>query len=250
MWYQSDIGLHRKSNQDRFLIDQKYHLYTLADGMGGHKGGDIAASIAVKTVRDITIDSYNNKAGVEYKELLKNIFNEASKTVFEKGRAEKHLQGMGTTLVVALYRDDMLYIGHVGDSRAYLLSKASCGTSGMWQITEDHSLINQYIQSGRLQEKDSHKFTHKNILTRSIGFEKQVKCDVVSKKLGKEDSILICSDGLTNMVSDEEIYKTYLSEPSEKLVPTLIDKAKEAGGLDNITILFIEPSSQSKYLDK
>ena len=240
VWCQTDIGLHRKTNQDRFLIDHKYHLYTLADGMGGHSGGDIAASIAVQTVRDVTVSSYNQSKGVDPKDLMTKIFNTASKKVYDQSKEQPNLNGMGTTLVVALYRDDMLYIGHVGDSRTYLFSKSSCQTVGMWQITEDHSLVNERIRAGLLKKKDIPHFVHKNVLTRNIGFQDHVDCDIISKRLGKEDSILICSDGLTNMISDIEIYKTYLSEPPGALVSTLIDKAKEAGGLDNITILFIK----------
>ena len=151
---------------------------------------------------------------------------------------------MGTTLVVALYRDEKLYIGHVGDSRAYLLSKTSCGKGGMWQITEDHSLINQQIQAGLFKDKDPKLHLHKNVLTRSIGFQDKVQCDIVLKKIEKNDTILICSDGLTNMVSDEDIYQTYLKQPQKKLIPTLIKKANDAGGIDNTTILVIKAKQE------
>ena len=158
VWFQTDIGFHRKNNQDRFLIDHKHHLYTLADGMGGHSGGDTAASIAVQTVRDVVVSSYNQSAGVDPKELITKIFNIATQKIFKMSQEQQKLKGMGTTLVVAIYRDEKLYIGHVGDSRAYLLSKASCGTSGMWQITDDHSLINERIKAGLLKEKDRCNF--------------------------------------------------------------------------------------------
>ncbi len=238
-WGQTDIGCHRKSNQDRFLIDQKHLLYILADGMGGHHGGDVAAEIAVNTVREVTIKYYNEAKGVDYKILMTDIFNAASRKVYEKSKEKKELSRMGTTLVVALYRDEKLYIGHVGDSRAYLISKTTCGKTGMWQMTEDHSLINQQIQAGLITPKDKNLHIHKNVLTRSIGFQDQVNCDVVVKKIKKNDNILICSDGLTNMVSDEDIYQTYLQQPQEQLVPKLIKMAKDAGGLDNITIVLL-----------
>lgn len=239
-WCQTDIGLHRKSNQDRFLIDHEHSLYAIADGMGGHQGGDIAATIAIQTVKDITIEYYNKAIGVDNKQLMSEIFSAASKKVFEKSREKKELRRMGTTLVVAIYRDEKLYIGHVGDSRVYLLSRASCGKGGMWQITEDHSLVNQQIQTGLFKDKDPRLKIHKNVLTRSIGFQKHVECDIVLKKVEENDTLLMCSDGLTNMISDEDIYQTYLKQPQEKLIPTLIEKAKDAGGLDNITILVIK----------
>ena len=245
-WSGTDIGLHRKSNQDRFLIDQKYSVYALADGMGGHQGGDIAATIAVEAVKDITIEYYNKVKGADHKQLMNDIFDVASKRVFEKSREQEELNKMGTTLVVALYRDKRLYIGHVGDSRAYLLSKTSCDKEGMWQITEDHSLANQQVQAGLLADEDVASHPHKNVLTRSIGFQDHVQCDITLKKIQSNDSILMCSDGLTNMVSDKEIYETYLEQPEEKIVPTLIQKAKDAGGLDNITILLLKAYEDEK----
>ena len=245
-WCKTDVGLHRKNNQDRFLIDQKYSLYALADGMGGHQGGDIAATIAIQAVRDLTIEYYNKVTGSDHKKLMTDIFNLASRRVFEKSKEKKELNKMGTTLVVALYRDEKLYIGHVGDSRAYLLSKTSCNKGSMWQITEDHSLVNQQFQAGLLKDQDISNHPHKNILTRSIGFQNYAQCDIVLKKINLNDNILICSDGLTNMVSDKEIYETYLEQPEGKLVPTLIQKAKDAGGLDNITVLLLKAKEGEK----
>ena len=245
-WYETDIGLHRKSNQDRFLIDQKHSLYALADGMGGHQGGDIAATIAVQAVRDITVEYYNKVKGVDHKQFMIDMFNLASKRVFEKSKKKKELSKMGTTLVVALYRDQKLYIGHVGDSRAYLLSKTSCDKGGMWQITDDHSLANQQMQAGLLTAQEVADHPHKNILTRSIGFQDHVQCDIVLKKIQPNDNILMCSDGLTNMVSDKEIYEIYLEQPEEKLLPTLIQKAKDAGGFDNITVLLLKAKEDEK----
>ena len=245
-WCETDVGLHRKSNQDRFLIDQEHSVYALADGMGGHQGGDIAATIAVEAVRDMAIEYYNKVKGVDHKQLINDIFNLASKRVFEKSREQQELSKMGTTLVVALYRDEKLYVGHVGDSRAYLLSKTSCDTGGMWQITEDHSLANQQVQAGLLTNEDVADHPHKNILTRSIGFQDHVECDIILKKIQPNDSILMCSDGLTNMVSDREIYKTYLEQPEDKIVPILIQKAKDAGGLDNITVLLLKATEVEK----
>ena len=245
-WCETDIGLHRKSNQDRFLVDQKYSVYALADGMGGHQGGDIAATIAIQAVKDLAIEYYNKVKGADHKKLMSNLFDLASKRVFEKSREQKELNKMGTTLVVALYRDEKLYIGHVGDSRAYLLSKTSCNKRGMWQITEDHSLANQQVQAGLLTDQDIADHPHKNILTRSIGFQDYVQCDIVLKKITPNDSILMCSDGLTNMVSDKEIYETYLEQPEDKLVPILIQKAKDAGGLDNITVLLVKAQEGGK----
>ena len=239
-WCETDIGLHRKNNQDRFLIDQKHSLYALADGMGGHQGGDIAATVAIQAVRDITVEYYNKVKGVNHKQLMMDMFNLASKRVFEKSKEKKELSKMGTTLVVALCRDEKFYIGHVGDSRAYLLSKTSCNKGGMWQITEDHSLANQQFHAGLWKDQDIADHPHKNILTRSIGFQDHAQCDIVLKKIQPNDTILMCSDGLNNMVSDKEIYETYLEQPEEKLLPTLIQKAKDAGGLDNITILLLK----------
>ncbi len=233
VWCQTDVGLKRENNEDCFLMDPDLGLYIVADGMGGHSGGEVASHMAVKTIREVVVDSFENDAGIKPHELLTKAYKAAGEAIFEKSLSETELKGMGTTLVVALIRNSRLYIANVGDSRAYLLRK-----SGMWQMTEDHSLINEQIKAGIIKEEDDSQMG-KNIITRSVGFERTTSCDILERVLSSEDTYLICSDGLTGMVDDKAIFEIVQKSKPEAVVPSLIKKAKDNGGLDNVTVMYI-----------
>lgn len=236
-WTQTDVGLKRESNQDTFLVDHDLGLYIVADGMGGHKGGEVASALAVETVQQVVKKSFDENEDISLKDLILRAYNEASSAIFAKSEENSSIRGMGTTMVMSLVKEGEIYIGNVGDSRAYLVRE-----EGIWQITEDHSLINEQIRAGFLTPNDAESFVDKNIITRSVGFESGVDCDVVARELQKGDNILLCSDGLTGMVTDRriaEILKT--SKPSE-VVSLLVNEAKNHGGHDNITVLFLSLS--------
>ncbi len=237
VWTQTDVGLKRESNQDTFLINHDLGLYIVADGMGGHKGGEVASALAVETVQQVVKKSFDENENISLKDLIVRAYNEASSAIFAQSEENSSIRGMGTTMVMSLVKGNEIYIGNVGDSRAYLVRE-----EGIWQITEDHSLINEQIRAGFLTPNDAEGFVDKNIITRSVGFESEVDCDVIVRELQKGDSILLCSDGLTGMVTDRriaEIFKT--SEPSG-IVSLLIDEAKNHGGHDNITVLLLSLS--------
>jgi protein phosphatase len=236
VWCQTDVGLKRANNEDCFLMDPDLGLYIVADGMGGHSGGEVASHLAVKTIREIIIESYEKDAGIKPQDLLLRAYASASQVIFEKSLSEVDLKGMGTTLVVALIRDNKIYIANVGDSRAYLITP-----DGMWQMTEDHSLVNEQIKAGIIKDDAKAKYA-KNIITRSVGFERNTVCDVLEKTLDFEDSYLICSDGLTGMIEDKEIYAIAQETAPEKVVQELIVEAKNKGGLDNVTVMYITVS--------
>ncbi len=233
VWCQTDVGLKRANNEDCFLMDPDLGLYIVADGMGGHSGGEVASHMAVKTIRDVIIDSYEKDAGIKPTDLLTRAYAAAGIAIFEKSLSDGELKGMGTTLVVALIRDQKIYVANVGDSRAYLLN-----TSGMWQMTEDHSLVNEQIKAGMLKDENKAKFS-KNIITRSVGFERATNCDILERSLSPEDSYVICSDGLTGMVGDREIYAIAQETAPDKVVSELIKEAKNKGGLDNVTVMYM-----------
>jgi protein phosphatase len=214
-------------------MDPDLGLYIVADGMGGHSGGEVASHLAVKTIREVIIESYEKDAGIKPQDLLSRAYAAASQAIFEKSLSESDLKGMGTTLVVALIRDNKIYIANVGDSRAYLLTP-----SGMWQMTEDHSLVNEQIKAGIIKDDTKTKYA-KNIITRSVGFERNTVCDVLERTLNPDDSFVICSDGLTGMIEDQEIYAIAQESPSDKVVQELITEAKNKGGLDNVTVMYI-----------
>lgn len=220
-------------------MDPDLGLYIVADGMGGHSGGEVASHMAVKTLREVIIQSYERDAGIKPQDLMMKAYAAAGSAIYDKSLSDGDLKGMGTTLVAALIRDQKIYFGNVGDSRAYLLNPA-----GMWQMTEDHSLVNEQIKAGILKDDSKAKFA-KNIITRSVGFERNTLCDILERQLKVEDTYIICSDGLTGMLEDEEIYDIASKCEPDQVVPELIRQAKNRGGLDNVTVMYMAVTSKT-----
>lgn len=232
VWCTTDKGLKRENNQDSYLIDEKLGLFVVADGMGGHLGGEVASSLAVETAQIVVSENRDTHP----QELLKKTYREASHRIFDKAAENApHLTGMGTTMVLAYLRGRTLYIGNVGDSRSYLYRDDM-----LWQLTEDHSLINEQIRAGLISEDQARSFANKNVITRSVGYERDVECDVVERDVQKGEMYLICSDGLSSLVPFEDILKIIQNVPTDQLVAKLIDQAKANGGDDNITVMVLE----------
>lgn len=236
-WCQTDVGLRRENNQDSFLIDESLGVYLVADGMGGHRGGEVASKLAVETVRDVIQQSLR-EAGARRpnaRSVLSKAYETACARIFDESQKPgSDLQGMGTTLVTAFMLGDTLYIGNVGDSRAYLFTGGE-----LFQITEDHSLLNEQLRAGLLKEADIDRFTQKNVITRSVGFEREVQVDILERTVQPGDLILICSDGLSGMVKDGKIAEILRTTPPKEIVSKCIDEAKANGGDDNVTALVI-----------
>jgi PPM family protein phosphatase len=232
----TDVGLKRGKNEDNFLVDESMGLFIVADGMGGHKGGEMASQLAVEAVRSVVKNHREEHTFLSPRAMLEEAYTEASSKIYEQSQLNnKMYAGMGTTLVVAYIHEDEIFVANVGDSRAYYLNK-----NYMWQMTEDHSLVNEHIRAGLLKDSEAKDFLAKNIITRSVGFEKEVRCDVIRKKLSAGDRFLICSDGLSGLVEDQEIYNTCKSQNLVQSALTCVEKAKAAGGDDNITVIIIE----------
>ena len=175
----TDVGLKRERNEDAFLMVPEANLFIVADGMGGHRGGDLASKLAVETMREIVVSHTENATYFSPRAMLEEGFVEASRRIYEEGRADPTVsQGMGTTLVAVFLHGDTLFIGNVGDSRAYLLNDTF-----MWQITEDHSLLNEHIKAGLIKDSEAKDFQAKNVITRSVGFEREVRCDIFQRKI-------------------------------------------------------------------
>ena len=235
VWCETDVGLKRSNNQDSFLIDEGLGLYVVADGMGGHKGGEVASQMAVETAREVFEEKKNL---LEPESLLHEIYQEANRRIFAKSNDNPELKGMGTTMVLCYVMRGTMYIGNVGDSRAYFLTS----DGRFWQLTEDHSLVNEQIRSGTLDPENMDEFVGKNIITRSVGYEPSVVCDIYKRRLSAGEKYLFCSDGLTGMVADPEVARI-IGEPGVDVkdgVRTCIEKAKENGGDDNITVLILQ----------
>lgn len=235
----SDIGKAREMNQDAYYASQPSEtvgLYIVADGMGGYNGGEVASTLAVTTAKNYI---ENNFAQIEHtkekiEELVKNAIEYANMVVYEKSKEVKMLEGMGTTMEVALVKDNRVYIGHVGDSRIYRIRK-----NFIRKLTTDHSYVEKLVKDGTITREEALHHPKKNMLTKALGCTSFVEPDTMVKGFLKDDILVITSDGLTNMVKDEEIYNT-ITENIDTAAETLVEKANEAGGLDNITVIIVQ----------
>ena len=230
----TDVGLRRKSNQDSILIDKDMGLFVVADGMGGHSGGEVASAIAVERAQALTAE-YINTPNLDCIELIKKIFIAANEAIFSKAEEQPALKGMGTTMVLGISKNNNMYIGNVGDSRAYLYSR-----DHLWKITEDHSLINEQLRAGMITENDIEHLSGKNVITRSVGFEKTLKADVFIREIKPQENFMFCSDGLCGLVEDDAIESICKSYSGYDVVEKSIQLAKDAGGDDNISVIYVE----------
>jgi len=230
VWCKTDKGLKRESNQDSYLINETLGLYIVADGMGGHSGGEVASQLAVITAQDVIQKSIGSTK--RPRDLMSKAYTQASQTIFDKAKYENpELGGMGTTMVMALLLNETLYIGNVGDSRAYLYRNPH-----LWQITEDHSLVNEQIRAG---VDLTNGLIGKNVITRSVGFERAVLADIMERPLQDGDCFLLCSDGLSGLVTDEKLCEILNQTPEHQIVDACIQEALKNGGHDNVTVLFL-----------
>jgi protein phosphatase len=223
----TDVGRERSGNEDRFLVDEDRHLYAVADGMGGHRAGEVASATAIETLQD----AY--RAG----RALDEAMEEANSAVFAKASSNAEMRGMGTTLTaVALVDDRTALLGHVGDSRAYLMRDGD-----VTQVTDDHSLVEQLVREGRLSPEEAARHPQRAIITRALGVDPDVEVDTYRIDLRPGDRILLCSDGLTNMVDDRTIAGLLRRQRDpQQAAKALVDAANRAGGDDNITCVVVD----------
>lgn len=234
----TDVGMAREMNQDYYYISDDQNeikLYILADGMGGYKGGEIASKLAVTYAKNYIENNFKEtpKDKESLIQLVASSVEYANMVVYEKSKEDPTLEGMGTTLEVCLVYNNRAFVAHVGDSRIYRIRKEF-----MRKITKDHSYVQKLVEDGTITKEEADSHPKKNMLMRALGCNAFVEPDVTIKGFLKGDTIIICSDGLTNMVTQEEIYKIATSKfeyaPSE-----LIEKANKKGGYDNITVIII-----------
>lgn len=234
----TNIGRKRKLNQDYVYTSEKPvgqlpNLFIVADGMGGHNAGDYASKLAVTTMVEKIIESQESEpAGI-----LGQAIDRANAAVWESAAANPELEGMGTTVVAAACYGDTLHVANVGDSRLYVIDGHE-----IRQITKDHSWVEEMVRRGGIGREEARNHPDKNIITRAVGTEDTVKADFFSVQLKEGDLILMCTDGLTNMLEDEEIRMILngardIVEKAEELVR----RANENGGRDNISVILIEP---------
>ena len=233
----TDIGMVREVNQDYVFVTEAPvgnlpNLLVVADGMGGHRAGEYASRLAVEVVKQEIADS--TESGPEA--MIRKAITHANGRVREAASQDAMLSGMGTTLVVATVIERTLYFANVGDSRLYLLN------DDIKQLSKDHSLVQEIVRLGGINREEAKYHPDKNIITRAIGAKDELEIDFFEYRLKKDDVILMCTDGLSNMVEDEEILHTVKqSRDVVEAVEQLIERAKDNGGNDNIGVIVAEP---------
>ena len=237
----SDIGLSRKENQDKIYLfddDKNIKYFIVADGMGGVNGGEIASTAAIETIKSyIDENIYNIEPEKEQiEDLIRQAIIKANKFIYQKSIREKEYKGMGTTVVLAIIYRNRVYIGHVGDSRIYRIRN-----NIIRQLTKDHSYVQALLDEGTITRKEALNHPQRNILLKVVGCEKDIEPDIIVKGFVKNDILLMCTDGLTNMIPSKEIYEIVL-EGKDDLKNTcnkLVNIANENGGYDNISVILI-----------
>ena len=240
-------GMKRPHNEDSSVTDARLGFAVIADGMGGYKAGEVASAIAVTTILQVVQEGLKSLPAGRVEEggyspqsqLLRKAISEANHLIFSTANNEEQCQGMGTTVVAMLFYDNRYSVAHVGDSRLYRLRDGNLEI-----ITTDHSLIQELIDRGFYTPEEAAENTPKNLVTRALGIDEQVEVDVQEDAAMPGDIYLLCSDGLNDMVNDEEIHLT-LSKYSANLVEAgneLVNKANAHGGKDNISVILIRPT--------
>jgi protein phosphatase len=242
----TDVGQRRDHNEDALLIDVDLGLFVVADGMGGHAGGATASRLAIESIRTELLRLHGAEpelfgSGAEGEEnplpdALGRAVERACAVIFEAAQADPDLAGMGTTVTAALVDGHSAFVAHVGDSRAYLLRGGH-----IYQVTQDHSLVAEQLRVGAISAEEARNSRFRNIITRSVGFERDVLVDLMGLELEAGDALVICCDGLSNMVDDPEVLRL-VQEHGVDAVEPLVDLANERGGDDNITVAVIKLS--------
>ena len=234
----TNVGVKRNTNQDFVYVSEGKvgnlpNILIVADGMGGHKAGEVASELAVNAV----LESIKGNKKKDKITIIEQAIAAANEKVLEVANSDEKCKGMGTTIVVATVVDNNLYVANVGDSRLYLIEE------DIKQITRDHSLVQEMVSIGELDKESAKTHSRKNVITRAVGVEKKLMADFFEVEVSKNTKILLCSDGLSNMVDDNElesIIKESIGEGLEGTVHKLIEVANNNGGLDNIAVVLAE----------
>ena len=238
-WASTDLGAVRAQNQDTYRVeklDKNTLLCVVCDGMGGAKAGNVASTLAAETfTKEVKRAWSSDLSGDRLEQILRGAVKLANFTVYDQAQQVEDYSGMGTTLVAALIRGKKASIVNVGDSRAYFITN-----DGIRQITTDHSLVQMMIARGELTPEKAKRYPGKNLITRAIGTEEQVECDVFNLDVGKDSYVLLCTDGLSNLMDDQEIlFEIAHSQNRGDCCERLLDIAKKRGAPDNVTSVLV-----------
>ena len=253
----SDVGLQREHNEDSFAIATEHGLFLVADGMGGHRAGDVASQLASETISeffqrtagdDMTWPFQFDSSLSDEENRLQTAIRLANRHIHEHSARSPDLRGMGTTVVGALFSPDKrkMFIGHVGDSRAYRIRNGA-----ITQLTRDHSLVNEYLVAMPDMPEEQRSELPKNVITRALGMQDSVEVDLLVDEVEPGDVYVLCSDGLSGMLSDEHICETVLSDPDlQAACERLVTRANEHGGEDNVTAVLVRIQSAAEPVDQ
>lgn len=238
----TDIGQKREVNQDYVFCNENAvgalpNLFIVADGMGGHNAGDFASRFCVESmIKALQESSEKTVIG-----MIENAITETNDKLIKESKEKVDLEGMGTTLVLATIIEHIMYVANIGDSRLYLINDT------IKQITQDHSLVEEMVKSGELKKEEARYHPKKNIITRAVGANTKVIPDFFEISVKEDDMILLCSDGLSNMVEDEELYQIIQQNKGDlkSAVELLVQRANECGGKDNIAVVLISMDNTS-----
>ena len=237
--HKSDIGLVRQNNEDALYKNDRLGVYVLADGMGGHEGGEIASNIAVNTVAKILSRSIIELQKKNVGEVVHNALHKANEEIILFRKNQINLMSMATTVVISIFLDDVVNCIHLGDSRAYLYKK----DNNLIQLTTDDSLVTEMVKQGRMRKDELQDHNLRNIVTRFLGTVNLTLPEIQQFRVETNDCIMLCSDGLTNMLNDEEIksiLRENISIGPQEVCDLLVDRANAKGGQDNISVIVVQ----------
>jgi serine/threonine protein phosphatase PrpC len=238
----TDIGKKRKHNEDYygfFRLGEDEFLAIVADGMGGHASGEIASRMAVEIIQEVYS---KERAEQEVLDSLKSAFEVANFSILQKSLEQDQLNGMGTTATVLVIKEDQTFVGHMGDSRAYLFRDGAVN-----QLTKDHSMVNRMVEQGLLSKEEAEHHPQRNVIYKALGVNRDADLELIGPlPVYLNDIFLLCSDGLTNLVTDDEMLKIVKKESPQKACEKLIQLANKRGGDDNITIQILKMVKEQK----
>jgi protein phosphatase len=238
--FATDIGRKRSQNQDNGAAHPELGLFVVADGMGGHRGGETASALAVETISAVVAEELKASKNPDPRKVLVEAIESANKRIHQTSANDPKLQGMGTTATALLFSENKVTIGHVGDSRCYFLQPGA-----IWQLTRDHSLVQEKLRAGLISRDQLKTDRLKNVITRSVGFEAHLNVETYEMEIQPGSTFLVCSDGLSGLIDDTQILETaqdrvFKQADFEAAAHHLVEAANDTGGDDNITVILVQ----------
>lgn len=248
VYCETNTGLMRDNNEDNLIVEEsdRFNLYAVADGMGGHKAGEVASSIAIDTIREI-FKKDSQVEGFKAPAFIIKSIEAANEKIRKEALSKDECSGMGTTITMAIVDMSLniAYIGNVGDSRAYIIKNDEIN-----QITEDHTYVHELLKDGKITIEEAKHHPKRNVITRAVGSEEYVHADIFEVELFDNDVILLCTDGLTTHLTDDKILQTIKEYGCSESVQRLIKIANDNGGTDNITIIIVDNITRGEIYDR